>query len=146
MRLPNHHRSSSFDLQMTSMIDVVFLLLVFFLWTSSFDEPEFDLASALSLPPVGNSSSASEATPVLFDEIVVRITQAPSGESIIQFNGTELENLSALAARLRSIASVGAQPAVIVDPAPGITMETAIAVYDVARAAGFDRVLFTVKP
>jgi len=131
---------------MTSMIDVVFLLLVFFLWTSSFDEPEFDLASALSLPPIGNSSSASEATPMLFDEIVVRIAQFPSGEPIVQLNGTELENVSTLITKLQLIAAVGAQPAVIVDPDPAIAMETAIAVYDAARKAGFDRVLFTVTP
>ena len=57
MRLPTHPRSNAFDLQMTAMIDVVFLLLVFFLWTSSFDEPEFDLSSALSLPPVGSGNA-----------------------------------------------------------------------------------------
>lgn len=146
MRLPSPARSSRFDLQMTSMIDVVFLLLVFFLWTSSFDEPEFDLASALSLPPVGNASTASDTTPMLFDEIVVRILQPANGSPEIQLNSSPIGTLSLLKVRLQAIAAVGAQPAVIVHPDATIAMETAIAVYDVARSAGFDRVLFTVTP
>jgi len=145
MRLPKQVRPSGFDLQMTSMIDVVFLLLVFFLWTSSFDEPEFDLVSALSLPPVGNASSTVETTPVMFDEIVVRIMQEVSGIPKIRFNGTSIETLEILNTRLQTIVAVGAQPSVIIHPDSTVAMETAIAVYDVARKAGFDRVLFTVS-
>lgn len=133
-------------MQMTAMIDVVFLLLVFFLWTSSFEEPEFDLASALSLPPIGNTSTNSQTAPVPFDEIVVRVVQSESGEQQILFNDSVMEDLPQLRQRLSAVAAIGAQPAVIVDPGPGIPMETAIAVYDVARASGFDRVLFTVTP
>jgi len=145
MRLPIHRRLSSFDLQMTAMIDVVFLLLIFFLWTSSFEAPEFDLASAMSLPPVGNSNSTSKVeTPQMpFDEIVIRIIQAPEGRWQVKLNESLLPDLSQLKAKLSTIAALGAQPAVIVHPDSAIPMEAAIAVYDIARSAGFDRVLFT---
>lgn len=146
MRLPTHRRSSSFDLQMTAMIDVVFLLLIFFLWTSSFEEPEFDLASALSLPPVGNSQSSVETPQMPFDEIVIRIVQSSNGRQEIRLNESIVSSLPQLKIKLSSIVSIGVQPAVIVHPDSIISMEAAIAVYDVARAAGFDRVLFTATP
>ena len=146
MRLPIHRRSTSFDLQMTAMIDIVFLLLIFFLWTSSFEIPEFDLVSALSLPPVGNSNSKIETPQMPFDEIVLRIIQAPEGRWHVKLNESVVPDLSQLKTKLSSIAAIGAQPVVIVHPDPTIPMEAAIAVYDVARSAGFDRVLFTTTP
>jgi biopolymer transport protein ExbD len=146
MRLPIHRRSSSFDLQMTAMIDVVFLLLIFFLWTSSFEEPEFDLASALSLPPVGNNQSKVDLPQMPFDEIVIRIVQSPDGSQQVKLNEAMIPDLSQLKTKLSAIASLGAQPAVIVHPDSAITMEMAIAVYDIARSTGFDRVLFTATP
>src|SRR5262245_58567237 len=42
-----------FDVMMTPMIDMVFLLLVFFVCTAGFDRPEENLPSNLSLPGVG---------------------------------------------------------------------------------------------
>jgi biopolymer transport protein ExbD len=85
MRLPQTARSSELGLQMTAMIDVVFLLLVFFLWTSSFEKPEFDLRSSLALPPSGNSASLSKEAPLPFDEIVVRIIGS-NGENELRVN------------------------------------------------------------
>jgi biopolymer transport protein ExbD len=146
MKLPSRDRSHSVDLQMTAMIDVVFLLLVFFLWTSSFEKPEFDLASALSLPPVGNSSTNLETVPVLFDEIVIRIVSTGNGVHELRLNESVYGTNAELLERLTSIATLGVQPAVIVHPDSSVPMETAIAVYDSARAAGFDRVLFTASP
>jgi len=146
MRLPIHRRSTSFDLQMTAMIDVVFLLLIFFLWTSSFEIPEFDLVSALSLPPVGNSRTQIETPQMPFDEIVLRIIQVSEGRWHVKLNESVVPDLSQLKTKLASIAAIGAQPAVIVHPDSTIPMEAAIAVYDVARSAGFDRVLFTTTP
>ena len=50
MRAPANRSSRTIDLQLTPMIDVVFLLLVFFLWTTSFERPEYDLNTAVALP------------------------------------------------------------------------------------------------
>ena len=43
MKLPQTSNDDSLELKMTPMIDVVFLLLVFFVWTSSFELPEFEV-------------------------------------------------------------------------------------------------------
>lgn len=146
MKKPNVHDSESMELAMTPMIDVVFLLLVFFVWTSSFEIPEFDLPSAIAQPPAGGAE-ASTATPPpeAFDEIVIRLDDRDA-QLLIEVGGQSFTNIDALAVYLTEILSLGVQPPVIVDPADQISMSVAVQVYDAARDAGADRVLFAAQP
>jgi len=131
---------------MTPMIDVVFLLLVFFVWTSSFELPEFDLPSAIAEPPAGGTQIANELPPTeVFDEIVIRLL-LQDANPVIELNGQRVADIAALRTRLAEIIALGVQPPVIVDPAEQITMKSAVQVYDAARAAGADRVLFAAQP
>lgn len=139
------HPSDSLELKMTPMIDVVFLLLVFFVWTSSFELPEFDLPSAIAEPPAGGTLQSDERpTAEVFDEIVIRLSMQDA-RLIIDLNGQQLEDTATLKARLAEILQLGVQPPVIVDPSEQITMNVAVEVYDVARSAGADRVLFATR-
>jgi biopolymer transport protein ExbD len=146
MKLPTGHQRNSVDLQLTPMIDVVFLLLVFFVWTSSFETPEFDLPSAIAEPPAGGTE-ASTQTPTTepFDEIVIRLTLQDAVE-VIELNGQVVDGLPQLKQRLSEVIALGVQPPVIIDPADTIRMNLAVKVYDTARAAGADRVLFAAQP
>ena len=145
MKTPTNLSNESIELKMTPMIDVVFLLLVFFVWTSSFELPEYDLPGSIAVPPGGAIEAASVETPETFDEIVIRILRRDSLDQI-ELNGTPVVDTLALTNRLASIVQIGVQPPVIVDPDDNITMEIAVGVYDAARAAGVDRVLFAAKP
>ncbi|WP_417746248.1 ExbD/TolR family protein [Rosistilla oblonga] len=147
MRLPSGHGREPLELKMTPMIDVVFLLLVFFLWTSSFEEPEFLMPSAIADPPLAAGAEATLQPPPAsepFDEIIVRI-QWTSGAATLLFNDQPLPSLDALRQRLQAILDVGVLPPVIVDPDPEVPMGDAIRVYDTARSLGFDRVLFAAR-
>ncbi len=131
---------------MTPMIDVVFLLLVFFVWTSSFELPEFDLPSAIAEPPSGMAAESTSTPPVEpFDEIVIALTVS-DGALQITFNGQPIADAASAGERLSQIISIGIQPPVIIDPADDVTMNAAVHVYDAARAAGVDRVLFAADP
>ncbi len=141
MRLPIHRDEHEPGLGMTAMVDVVFLLLIFFIWNSSLEIPEFDLPSALAAPPQGTTSSITMESPPPFDEVVVRIVFSDAGV-VFRLNQRSMTDLASLRGEFEKIAAIGATPAVIVDPDPPVTMEDAIAVYDAARSAGFDRVLF----
>ena len=147
MKVPHPQKDDSLELKMTPMIDVVFLLLVFFVWTSSFEIPEFDLPSAVAEPPAGGTEVSREQTPPteVFDEIVIRLTQ-PEATLLIELNGQTVDEITELKRRLTEIIALGVQPPVIVDPADEITMNVAVQVYDAARAAGADRVLFAAQP
>jgi biopolymer transport protein ExbD len=134
------------ELKMTPMIDVVFLLLIFFLWTSSFEQPEFDLPSALAEPPAGLSEDQpSDAPPPAIDELVVTIAGDPAAPRLA-LNGNPLASVEVLADRLAEVVALGAQPPVIVDPLPEMPMDVVIEVYDLARGVGLDRVLFAADP
>lgn len=129
---------------MTPMIDVVFLLLVFFVWTSSFELPEFDLPSSIATPPGGTLANESSIPPEAFDEIVIRLFTRDA-DLAIELNGNPINNTAELSQQLASIIAIGVQPPVIVDPDDNVTMERAVSVYDAARSAGVDRVLFAAS-
>jgi biopolymer transport protein ExbD len=147
MRKPRPPGSDSLEVKMTPMIDVVFLLLIFFIWTSSFELPEFDLPSAIAEPPAGGAEISSDEPPPTetFEEIVVRVTMQDANV-IMQLNGQRVADTATLRSRLREIVALGVQPPVIIDPDDEITMNTAVEIYDTARAAGADRVLFAARP
>lgn len=131
---------------MTPMIDVVFLLLIFFVWTSSFELPEFDLPSAIAEPPTGGAELATPPVPAeAFDEIVIRLS-VREARSVIELNGQPLPDPASLRRRLEAILALGVQPPVIIDPSDQVTMDFAVKIYDVARLAGADRVLFAARP
>jgi len=147
MRLPNRHRAEPLEVKMTPMIDVVFLLLIFFVWTSSFELPEFDLPSAIAETPAGGiQDNASEPPPVeVFDEIIIKL-KLQDATTWIEFNGQRLSDVQQLRAKVADILALGVQPPVIVDPDDRVTMDRAIEVYDAVRLAGADRVLFAAHP
>ena len=75
MRLPNHllRRDRSLEISLTPMIDVVFQLMIFFVWTASFEIPEQLLPTTVSLPR--GTAVAVEAPPELHDleRIVIQV-------------------------------------------------------------------------
>jgi biopolymer transport protein ExbD len=147
MRKPELSSSESLEVKMTPMIDVVFLLLIFFIWTSSFELPEFDLPSAIAEPPAGAAEASSDEPPPTeaFEEIVVRV-RMQDANVVLELNSQRVEDAVTLQNRLREIIALGVQPPVIIDPDDQITMNTAVEIYDAARAAGADRVLFAARP
>ena len=71
MRLPNHRENRRpLEVSLTPMIDVVFLLLIFFVWTSTFAIPEQLLPT--SLLTTSGTSENIELPPEIQDlELVV---------------------------------------------------------------------------
>ena len=74
MRLSNRkflNRRPSLEISMTSMIDVVFLLLIFFLVTTTFIKPERQLNSAIKVERTDAGLKNSDLDPALLDLFVV---------------------------------------------------------------------------
>jgi biopolymer transport protein ExbD len=69
MKLSSHkvQRAAPLDLPMTSMIDVVFLLLIFFMTTSAFIETERNLDSAIEVRNRSASESQSNQEPAIVE-------------------------------------------------------------------------------
>jgi biopolymer transport protein ExbD len=78
-----YKRRSSMVLNMTPLIDIVFLLLVFFMLTAHFIEDE---AIAIDLPEAQNSAASEE-------DGYVEITMTPDGILLVDGRTTPLETL-----------------------------------------------------
>lgn len=130
---------------MTPMIDVVFLLLVFFVWTASFQVVEYVLPSPIS------SQMGTEATnvenpppPKDFDDIVVRVLWE-NNQAVWTVNQQPVPSLDAVANQLTSLAELGTDATVILHPDPAVPLGFVIETYDVSQLSGFEKVSFAVN-
>jgi biopolymer transport protein ExbD len=92
MKLTSRNRENSkLELQMTSMIDCVFLLLIFFMVTSSFSLAERQLDAAIQVQRVTPSPAQMDFEPAIID-----IVQGSSGNFVFKIGGRELPDQKAL--------------------------------------------------
>ncbi len=143
MRRPSVYtdRRSALDVKMTPMIDVVFLLLIFFVWTSSFHVVEFALQSNVSDATTGAAANAATPPPAELDfhDVVVRIEWV-DGRPGWRLNDERLAALDDVQQRLRRIFQANAAAPVIIHPDPDTPLGHVIAVYDISRLIGFEEV------
>jgi biopolymer transport protein ExbD len=141
----NRSYRTSVDSVMTPMIDVVFLLLIFFLSSSSFQRPEKTLPSTIAASPdLNKSGNQPDSQPPndlsdLSDVVVaIRLPKnQPSSVSLeYTINGDTIATFESLAQRLAGILRIRADVPIIIDPEDQVTAGEAIRVYDMARANG----------
>ena len=133
-------------LNMTPMIDVVFLLLVFFVWTTGSQVAEYLLPSKLSAAtgsgaPAANTPPPAEAD---FDPVVVRVTWDGSGPTW-QVNEAPQKSLQEVKARLAAVARIKRDAPVVLHPAPDVPLGDVIDVYDISRLVGFEKIQFAAS-
>ncbi len=136
-------RRQEFDTTMTPMIDVVFLLLIFFVWTASFQIVEQSLPGSIALPPAGKGDGEPPAvTPQDdFDPIVVRIGM-DHGRATWSLQAKQIEDAAALRRRLAEIARIRRAAPVIIHPDSDVPLGYVVDAYDAVRSAGFDTIQF----
>ena len=133
------------ELKMTPMIDVVFLLLVFFVWTASFQAVEYLLSTSVSAE-AGSDDAQSEEPPPDFDfeNVVVRIIWDGTSPSW-SVNDQDTPSLAAVRQRLQVIANIKTDAPVILHPDDGVPIGDVIDVYDLSLLPGFDSVQFAIS-
>ena len=131
---------------MTPMIDVVFLLLIFFVWTASFQMVEEVLPSNVS-EVIGSENKSVDSPPppeADFPEVTIQIRWR-AGQPQWSLNDTDLSSLSAVHERLRQIHEINEVAPVIIHPDPETPLGHVIDVYDVSRLVGFSKVQFAIS-
>ncbi len=138
-------KPASVDSMMTPMIDVVFLLLVFFLATSSFQRLEKALPSAVAAAPdsrqQGNGTQPQDPSTLTdWSDVVIRIKKNSNSVATnsmeYSMNGEPIASLEILSSRLTAILRVRADVPIVIDPEDNVPAGEAIHVYDAARANG----------
>ncbi len=147
MHRPNLFRSRDNDLDsmMTPMIDVVFLLLIFFIWTTSMAAIEYILPSQVSAQLGNQPANINDPPPEMdFQDVVVKIAWDGSDASWF-INNVRFGSIDQVDEQLQSIAQVKLDAPVIVHPEKIVPVGLVIEVFDVAKLAGFSQVSFAVE-
>ena len=132
------------DAAMTPMIDVVFLLLIFFLWTASFQAAEALLPSQLAEVAARGTGDDDLLVEEDFEQIVIRVQS--QGKAISwQINQQPVETLREVSERLKLLASIRSDLPVVIDPALDVEFGHVIDAYDAARQVGMANIQFTTR-
>lgn len=127
---------------MTPMIDVVFLLLIFFVCASTNQIQEFLLPTDLSAGTV-ESPDIAERDP-WFAEIWLKLRNDPATQSaIVVMNGTDYPDWNALKSQLELLAEVGPENPVIIAPEGDVAVEHVVRLLDLCKATKFESVNFS---
>jgi len=131
MRLGRPHRptTSRSAVPMTPMIDVVFLLLIFFMVTSSFSEREDRLPSALAAEGRGADTQTLEPQ-------IVRVRAAEANSARFEVGSNIARSRSELTSVLRTLPQ---EPGVIVRVDDDAPIWAAAAAMQAAADAGFQK-------
>ena len=143
MRIPTSHQKSGNESAMTPMIDVVFLLLIFFVCTASFQISENILPSKLLTSGSSPTEIQIETDPPL-ENIIVRLT-LQNGQPSWRVNDRACATLQEVRGVLSTLASIDAGLPVILDIAPPVPLGIAIDTYDTARLTGLENVQFSAE-
>jgi len=148
MRRPTCHRDDRgrLDVKMTPMIDVIFLLLIFFVCTASFDprQREEILPTRLSLPGTIDSDLPIDPEMLDLEEIVVKVLWR-DGRARWQINNRDYGRLGEVGNVLVAVSRVQIELPVILDVEPAVPMENVIDLYDLCRKIGLKRVQFAAS-
>lgn len=140
-------RASAVDMDsaMTPMIDVVFLLLIFFVWTASFQIVEQILPSEMSSQLGNQQTDLADPPPEAdFDKVIVRIGWNGTTPTW-NLNKQPVDSLDTLRDQLAAIAAIKADALVILDPDSVVPLGNVIEVFDLSKLAGFVKVSFAVS-
>ena len=137
MQLTRQKRASRrLQLNMAAMIDVVFLLLIFFMCTSSFLRPEQDLP--YRLPEEGPSGDAGGEQ---LDPVRIRLAQAADGV-VVTCDDQPCATGDGLVAMLTARRAIG-EPAVIIQGTAAVPFGDMVGALDACHRAGLFRVAFS---
>ena len=136
----NRRSAATLSVAITPMIDVVFLLLVFFLCTASFQIPEEDLTASLLVETDAQGAGSPREAPPLFDEIELTGRQMGAKTLWSVNRGPETAESAALAALLVELARIDRAAPVTIEADEEVPLGAVIRAYDAARSASFAKV------
>jgi biopolymer transport protein ExbD len=152
MRIPSylHHEDIRQDQTMTPLIDIVFLLLIFFVCASIGQIRDSLLPTELAAGGIASTEQPEPERP--FGEVWLFLSRTDDGRTLVQINegGQSFDVNTGEYERFRQvISSLSEQAAEIpvnLDIAPDVPLGDMIRVYDACYAAEFRSVNFAIDP
>ncbi len=129
------------ELNMTSMIDVIFLLLIFFVFTADFDHFERMLPMNLSQPGkvVQNNTPLPEESS---EPVRIRLFGSALSAASWDIGEEHFSDREELAQRLQEMARRSLSTSILIIPDQTVPMEMVLDLYDLCRENGLTLVQF----
>ena len=128
---------------MTPMIDVVFLLLIFFVCAAARQVREAVLGADLPTGGIASTQTEEKPKPQL-DRVWLSLRKGRDGATRAELNGTDY-GLNEVEMPLRQLAQIAPEIPVVLDIGEDVELGDMIHVYDACRAAHFESVNFAVN-
>lgn len=150
MRIPGQ-RNRAPALQgeaMTPMIDVVFLLLVFFVCASVGQLPDLLLPAELGAGAIQPDAALPVPDTAIPDHQVVRIALCPGeipGRISMQLNAQEVPEPNELRRRLIQLSGIAPLTQIILDVDDQVSNQHWISIYDLCQSLEFESISFGVR-
>lgn len=141
-----HGWTLHFGPNMTPMVDVVMVILVFFMASAAFVGDDWFLrAGVVEAPKSGSSSStASNSTPPdpLAQRLEVLLDASPSGETLVTAFELVRVPIASFVRRARTLprGSATSKLEIIVRPSAGVVYQDVVSVHEACYAAGIEKV------
>ncbi|SFH56499.1 ExbD/TolR family protein [Planctomicrobium piriforme] len=147
MKIPSRvHRDHDFG-AMTSMIDVVLFLLMFFVVTAGSGNPTLLLPAPLAKSgSIESAEATAQAEPSSAVDIWLKLhLEAASRTTLVDMNGTTYSSLEEIKQQLAALAELDKANPIIFDTAPEVPLGDLVSLYDACQAAGFESISFAAK-
>ncbi|MDZ7616671.1 MAG: biopolymer transporter ExbD [Patescibacteria group bacterium] len=137
-------RRGDLTLSMAPMIDVIFLLLIFFVCTASFRPPEQSLPTQVSLPGSEPVETPPDDEFEDLDDLVVKVLWRDA-RAAWELNHRRYGALGEVRTVLEAAQRVQPGLPVILNVQPEVPMHHVIDLYDLCRLVGLTRVQFAAS-
>jgi biopolymer transport protein ExbD len=140
----NREEEVAFEMPV-STIDVVFLLLIFFMCTAKFKQVELQMDANL---PMEGPPTHILTRPVDEDPIYVKLWSDANGELAISLNDRDnrIDGINQLAVRLEILRNSLSQISVLIDARRDVKYQHVIAAMDACKRARIQDVKFALAP
>lgn len=137
---------------MTPLVDVVFLLLIFFVCTAQFRPPEQNLPAELTAPQAAGLDQPTEPQLDELDEIVLFVRR--EGDRPVwllglpgqQVGQRRLATLDELKSTLSELAQIRRDLPVYIYPAPDVPVQDVVTTVDTCRHTPLSAISLVTKP
>lgn len=128
------------EMDLTPMVDVTFLLLIFFMITAS-----FSLQKTLEVPPPDPESQGSSPVPLeQIEESSVIVRVEPNDAYFV--DDRPVSNPDDLAAELAKAMAEGTRSELVIEAADAARHETVVKVYDAGNEVGMQKIRLATPP
>ena len=147
MKIPSFTRHDERDeaMSMTPMIDVVFLLLIFFVCASIGQQKEMLLSTPISGAGVKSETPPENLDQPKPDRAYLKLLRI-GGETVTDLNGTLIEEPERVRGLLIDLATVAPDVPVVIDTADEVPLGDMITLYDLCRSVDFETINFAIDP